>query len=350
VDNDCDGQKDEDDAGNALTQDCSNECGLGTEVCVNGQYESCTAPQPEDEVCDGLDNDCDDEVDEDFECAKGTQDDCGTNQGICEFGTKVCGDTCEWGDCLGGVTPKTEQCDGQKDEDCDGTVDNGCGCTNGEKKKCCGGTLIECTGGTWPACPPPPEEVCNGEDDDCDGDTDEDLPVTPYQVEEDISGVDDCAHAKEISTPILEGDPAQSFSYHLYKPDLTADRDFFSFLATENEDFFACLDDIGAYECYTVNVRLTSFPTGGQYDFCVYDVGWAGSSTTCAEADQVICASDEAPFDEVTVHWEGDCGFTDDRDFYLEVFQASGAPLSCEPYSFVIENLDNEPQSDQCSF
>jgi hypothetical protein len=53
-DNDCDGQIDED-----LTRGCATDCGAGTETCVNGNWQGCSAPQPETEVCDGEDNDCD---------------------------------------------------------------------------------------------------------------------------------------------------------------------------------------------------------------------------------------------------------------------------------------------------
>jgi len=344
-DNDCDGKVDEDDAGQALKQDCSNECGLGTEVCANGQWTSCTAPQPETEVCDGVDNDCDKEIDEGFDCARGAQADCGSDVGACEFGTKVCSNSCEWGDCLGGTVAVTEACEGVNDEDCDGQVDNGCGCTNGAIKECCGGTTITCTGGVWPSCPTPPIETCNGTDDDCDGKIDEGLPVNPYQLDEDISGADDCAHAYTLTT-IPEAAGALSFSHYLYKDGVAEDRDFFLFRATEDTDAGGPFD----YECYTVVVKLTSVPTGSDYDFCVYDVGFSGSTTTCAAAIEKVCASDEAPFDEVTVNWQGDAWLNDDRDMYMEVFPKSSTALSCEPYTFTIENLDNSPQTEQCSF
>ncbi len=58
-DNDCDGQVDED-----LVRDCSTACGAGTETCHAGAWAGCDAPQPQDETCDGDDNDCDGEVDE----------------------------------------------------------------------------------------------------------------------------------------------------------------------------------------------------------------------------------------------------------------------------------------------
>jgi hypothetical protein len=223
-------------------------------------------------------------------------------------------------------------------------VDNGCGCTNGATKSCCGGSTITCAGGTWPSCPAAPTETCNGLDDDCDDKIDENLPVNPYQLDEDISGISDCAHAKTLGA-VMEGDPAQSFSYHLYKPDGTADRDFFLFRADENFDF--CVIDP---ECYTLEVKLTGVPVGADYDFCVYDVGFENSTATCAAPVKKTCASAAAPFNQVTMNWEGNCNLTDDRYFYLEVFPKSGSPLSCEPYKFTIEHLDNEPQVEACSF
>jgi len=60
VDNDCDGQIDED-----LKRSCSTACGQGTETCSGGQWDDCSAPAPTAETCDGDDNDCDGEVDED---------------------------------------------------------------------------------------------------------------------------------------------------------------------------------------------------------------------------------------------------------------------------------------------
>jgi MYXO-CTERM domain-containing protein len=58
-DNDCDGQVDED-----LTRACSTACGAGSETCKAGAWVGCDAPQPQPETCDGDDNDCDGEVDE----------------------------------------------------------------------------------------------------------------------------------------------------------------------------------------------------------------------------------------------------------------------------------------------
>lgn len=48
MDNDCDGQVDED-----LTRGCSTECGTGTETCHAGTWAGCDAPQPTAGLCDG---------------------------------------------------------------------------------------------------------------------------------------------------------------------------------------------------------------------------------------------------------------------------------------------------------
>lgn len=59
VDNDCDGQVDED-----LVRSCQSACGVGTETCSAGGWGSCEPIAPSVEVCDNMDNDCDGEVDE----------------------------------------------------------------------------------------------------------------------------------------------------------------------------------------------------------------------------------------------------------------------------------------------
>jgi uncharacterized protein (TIGR03382 family) len=59
VDNDCNGQVDDN-----LSRSCSNACGVGSESCSAGNWGGCDAPQPKAESCDGVDNDCDGQVDE----------------------------------------------------------------------------------------------------------------------------------------------------------------------------------------------------------------------------------------------------------------------------------------------
>src|SRR4030095_5509089 len=82
------------------------------------------------EVCDGLDNNCNGQTDEDCRCIDNTMRPCGGVVGACKPGTQTCRDG-EWSACEGAVEPKPETCD-SVDNDCDGAADEGCQCASGE--------------------------------------------------------------------------------------------------------------------------------------------------------------------------------------------------------------------------
>ncbi|MGM0576379.1 MAG: MopE-related protein [Myxococcota bacterium] len=73
VDNDCNGLADDGLEGGD-TCEISNEFGTcsGTRTCVGSQGWVCDAREPQAETCNGLDDDCDGQVDEDFKAADGT--------------------------------------------------------------------------------------------------------------------------------------------------------------------------------------------------------------------------------------------------------------------------------------
>jgi hypothetical protein len=121
VDDDCDGEVDE---GCCETGPCATSCGsVGTIECPGG---SCLPPA---ETCDGADDDCDGDVDEGFACVAGAVGSCVT---VCSSaGTRECLGDCSWDVCV----PPAEVCDGV-DDDCDGGVDEGFACAAGATRDC----------------------------------------------------------------------------------------------------------------------------------------------------------------------------------------------------------------------
>ena len=120
-----------DSVGMRIPCDKSNDAGvcLGVRICDGTSYSGCSAATPLAETCNGLDDDCDMQVDEDLGSTS-----CGTGECRRTYATCVNGRTQMCTPGVGG----TEVCN-ERDDDCDGTDDNGfdkttvqfCGsCTN----------------------------------------------------------------------------------------------------------------------------------------------------------------------------------------------------------------------------
>jgi hypothetical protein len=159
LDNDCDGQVDENCGQPCVSND---DCAAG-QVCMEGVCRDVCVPSIE--LCgDGLDNDCDGLVDEDCGMPCSTDDDCAPGE-FCDAQTRQCVAMCECAsdaDC-----PQAHWCvDCQcAPEGCDTDADG-----DGYLSTACGGQ--DCHDGDASVHPGAPED-CNAQDDDCDGLVDE---------------------------------------------------------------------------------------------------------------------------------------------------------------------------------
>ncbi|MBI5511821.1 MAG: hypothetical protein HY903_23950 [Deltaproteobacteria bacterium] len=128
ADDDCDGAADN---GFDLGAPCDNGAGLctrsGTTVCAadhSGAECDAVPGAPAAELCDGLDNDCDGEIDNGFDLSAP----CASGVGACaQAGVTVC--TADHAGTECGAVPgaaAAERCLDGVDNDCDGRHDNGC--------------------------------------------------------------------------------------------------------------------------------------------------------------------------------------------------------------------------------
>jgi hypothetical protein len=160
--------------------DCTvDEDGDGLGVC-----DDCDDTDPNnypgnEERCDGFDNDCDERLDESFPLGEA----CQIGEGICRSGgTTICAANEMEVTCDGAPgEPADEICDGL-DNDCDGVTDEGFNlmamCTVGVGA-CARPGVISCNAEGGAACEGQPGmpgiETCNEIDDDCDTVVDEEL-------------------------------------------------------------------------------------------------------------------------------------------------------------------------------
>jgi hypothetical protein len=127
------------------------------------------------------------------ECVAGEERPCGGGLGACTPGTQRCQNDGLWGACVGEGRPSVEVCDGV-DNDCNGQVDDNvlagpaCPLTRGVcagKTRACvdGGFETECSAATYGPDYQAYETRCDGKDNDCDGEVDQ---QGPYLLMSDV--------------------------------------------------------------------------------------------------------------------------------------------------------------------
>ena len=206
LDDDCDGFTDE------SWTSWATECGTGAcaragvTSCVDGDVlDSCVIGPPtgDDTDCDGIDDDCDESIDEAF-LSYATS--CGI--GACaSAGLMTCVDGDLHDSCLPGLPSDDDDCD-TVDDDCDGTADDDydgapttCGagaCVAAGEYVCVNGTVVD---NCVPGSPTSLDDDCDGNDDDCDGTPDDGYVQYPTSCGEGVcanDGMSSCVNGVEL--------------------------------------------------------------------------------------------------------------------------------------------------------
>ncbi len=334
LDDDCDGTVDEGASCNeGETRSCyggdkttrtTMPCHEGIQRCVQLKWNDVCEEQvlPQKEVCNGIDDDCNGQIDDNCPCKAGEKKKCYTgspktrNKGICHDGEMTCQADGTWGKCQGAQAPQREDCNG-KDDDCDGTVDEGCGCRPAETRDCYTGPkgtagIGECTKGTqtcddkgkWGECVGqklPKKEICNGKDDDCNGQIDDNLTPPKCSLQDGV-----CAGSLKICGGHKGWLPCDSAVYAQHSKDYEENE---TKCDGKDNNCDGLVDEQLKRPCYTGKTGCTQLPNG-QYQ-CVGSC--QAGTQTCHQGTWGQCSGQNLPTPETCNEKDNDCnGIIDD--------------------------------------
>ena len=372
VDDDCNGEADDGlDIGTCELTNAFGTC-PGTQVCSGGDFV-CAGNPAVAEVCNGVDDDCDSLTDEGApdtdndgvaDCVDDDDDDDGWLDGA---------------DCAPrnpDAFPGADESCNAIDDDCDGDTDeqDAAGCapywqdfdTDGwgaaaVPERClCGpdygvfftaNNALDCNDASADAFPGATQETCNGADDDCDGDTDEDADLGPCEIT--TAGVGTCVGVQACveGNHICAGQTPKPEECNGVDDNCDGFTDEGA-LDTDNDGDADCVDgdddDDGtpdALDCAPLNPDINPEATEScntfddDCDGATDEVGAVGCSAFYQDADgdgagselvpsRCQCGPDQALF--FTSEVPGDC---DDVD-------PTRSPLKTEACNFIDDNCD----------
>ncbi|MBW2263832.1 MAG: hypothetical protein JRG91_17865 [Deltaproteobacteria bacterium] len=371
TDADCDGLVDEDYVPypcGAGVCETDSVCWAGVEDCVPG------LPLADDDtVCDGLDEDCDGDVDEEFVPSDVCIGHC-RSTATCVDGAEVCGDPTGTVDTI--CDGLDDDCDGESDED---YVSYTCGSGGCVRESTCIGGVEDCILGG------PAPEICNGSDDDCDGSIDNappgDMCPTPphgdpaciagvcgvgscdvgwYDIDgAPINGCECTVESGEIgasdhTSAVSMGDIHDTGASRTVSGNVIPDGDvdWFTFRAVDDPDG-------GTSDCdhFRVHIEFTANP-GNEFRMEIYRAG-ANYGTGSPPSGTPDCTNEARSYDRDMWHrgetessspgLEGECNCSNpetssynicDNDtdtYWIKVYRA-GSIVTCGDYTIVVTN------------
>ena len=214
IDNDCDGLTDEDEDDEPIEVPCYNgpegtdgvgECHSGHRVCVEGFFGNCVGQViPYPEICDNLDNNCKDGIDEGnpeegVACDTELPGVCATGLTDCSEGDLVCKPVHLPGELAEICNRQDDDCDESVDEDEVGEpLSRVCyygpedSLDEDDPDRICRSGIETCDDGLYRECVDqvlPAVEICNGLDDNCNGSVDDEPLDVGSSCETGLDGI-----------------------------------------------------------------------------------------------------------------------------------------------------------------